>query len=295
MSGGDIRKRQLGDITSILEGGPRKTRAVVKDDEVRTSAKSDRGRQSVDEDRRGNEDGSRKDKHSREHRDRRADRDTSEDRDRSHRRRRRDDSRSRSPREERRSERRHRDRSPQRKRSRSRSRERRKDGSRPRQAFYSTRDKMAARTNSKRRSPTPTSKDDDSDPLDDIIGPRPPPKVQSRGRGAVSSASGMDAHFAKGYDPSADVKADFDDDDDWEQALEALRDRQKWKQQGADRLKAAGFTDEEVKKWEKGGEKREEDVTWAKKGEGREWDRGKFVDDEGVVTFDPTYGRLNDS
>lgn len=136
--------------------------------------------------------------------------------------------------------------------------------------------------------------DEDSDPLDDIIGPKPPPEVRARGRGAVSAGSGIDSRFSTGYDPAADVSLDFDEENDWEQALEALKDRQKWKQQGADRLRAAGFTDEEVKKWEKGGEKREEDVTWAKKGEGREWDRGKFVDQEGVVTFDPTYGRLSD-
>lgn len=71
------------------------------------------------------------------------------------------------------------------------------------------------------------------------------------------------------------MQLDPAEDDDWDQALEALRDRQKWKQQGADRLRAAGFTEEEVEKWKKGGEKKEEDVKWAKKGESREWDRGK--------------------
>ena len=119
--------------------------------------------------------------------------------------------------------------------------------------------------------------DDDSDPLDDIIGPRPPPtsKVRSRGRGTISAASGIDFRFSTAYDPTADVQLDPAEDDDWDQALEALRDRQKWKQQGADRLRAAGFTEEEVEKWKKGGEKKEEDVKWAKKGESREWDRGK--------------------
>jgi hypothetical protein len=81
-------------------------------------------------------------------------------------------------------------------------------------------------------------------------------------------------------------------EDDWDQALEALRDRQRWKQQGADRLRAAGFTDEEVKKWEKGSEKTEEDVRWAKKGEGREWDRGKVVDEDGQVDVRAEWGRL---
>jgi len=290
MNGSDVRKRQLGDIASILGGGLRKRRVVEKDDERTTSRKMDvtdgDDSNTAERQRKLERDDRIRHKSSRDHRD---DRDG---RDRERRHRRRDESRSRSPDKEPKSERRHRERSPRRKRSRSR--EGRRESSRPQQQFYSTRDKIASKTTSKRASSIPP-KEDDSDPLDDIIGPRPPPEVQSRGRGAASTASGIDARFAKGYDPSADVKVDFDDDNDWEQALEALRDRQKWKQQGADRLRAAGFTDEEVKKWEKGGEKREEDVTWAKKGEGREWDRGKFVDDEGVVTFDPSYGRLNDT
>ena len=102
----------------------------------------------------------------------------------------------------------------------------------------------------------------------------------------------MDAHFSASYDPSNDAQPHSDLEDDWDQALEALRDRQRWKQQGADRLRAAGFTDEEVKKWEKGGEKTEEDVRWAKKGEGREWDRGKVVDEDGQVDVRAEWGRL---
>lgn len=78
-------------------------------------------------------------------------------------------------------------------------------------------------------------------------------------------------------------------------ALEALRDRQKWKQEGADRLRAAGFTAEEVKKWERGGERSEEDVRWRKHGEGREWDRGKVVADDGMVDVQPEWGRLKDT
>ena len=102
----------------------------------------------------------------------------------------------------------------------------------------------------------------------------------------------MDDHFSASYDPSNDVQPHSDLEDDWDQALEALRDRQRWKQQGADRLRAAGFTDEEVKKWEKGGEKTGEDVRWAKKGEGREWDRGKVVDEDGQVDVKAEWGRL---
>jgi hypothetical protein len=93
------------------------------------------------------------------------------------------------------------------------------------------------------------------------------------------------------------VQLDPAEEDDWGQALEALRDRQKWKQQGADRLRAAGFTEEEVEKWKKGGEKKEEDVRWAKKGESREWDRGKVfnADSEDELLpkeVDLEFGRL---
>lgn len=119
--------------------------------------------------------------------------------------------------------------------------------------------------------------------------------MKSRGRGTFSHLSGIDSRFSAGYDPAVDVQPSLDDDD-WDQALEALRDRQKWKQQGADRLRAAGFTDEEVIKWEKGGEKREEDVVWSKRGEGREWDRGKIIDEENdAVGFESTFGRLKDT
>jgi hypothetical protein len=102
----------------------------------------------------------------------------------------------------------------------------------------------------------------------------------------------MDSRFSSGYDPSQDVALDAEDDDDWGQALEALQARAKFKQSQGDRLRAAGFTDEEIKSWEKGGEKGEEDVTWAKRGEGREWDRGKVLDDEGKVVNDVDFGRL---
>ena len=101
----------------------------------------------------------------------------------------------------------------------------------------------------------------------------------------------MDSHFLSNYDPSIDVQPDPELGDDWDMALEALRDRQKWQKQGAERLKSAGFTEEEVQKWEKGGERTEEDVRWKGRGEGREWDRGKVVEDDGIDTK-PEWGRL---
>ena len=108
----------------------------------------------------------------------------------------------------------------------------------------------------------------------------------------------MSSHFSSTYDPNTDVLPDDSDPDDWDQALEALRDRQKWKTQGAERLRAAGFGDDEVRKWENSGkglwgkgkvddldsgDAEVENVKWARKGEGREWDRGKVVDSEGMV------------
>ncbi|KAK5144517.1 hypothetical protein LTR04_001537, partial [Oleoguttula sp. CCFEE 6159] len=115
--------------------------------------------------------------------------------------------------------------------------------------------------------PTPTSARDrapsppistgsaSSDPLSPLLGPLPAPTVKPRGRGAFTGSSGaIDAHFAASYDPGTDVSPRLGDPDadDWDLALEALRDRQRWKAQGADRLRAAGFSEDEVRKWEGG-------------------------------------------
>lgn len=143
----------------------------------------------------------------------------------------------------------------------------------------------------KPQSPKHQESASDSDPLASIIGPKPPSKTVARGRGANKS-SNIDDRFSASYDPKADVNLSPDDadSDDWDMALEALRDRAKWRKSGAERLRAAGFTEEEVEKWEKGGgtgarddgEKDVRDVKWSKKGEGREWDRGKVVEGDYV-------------
>ena len=166
---------------------------------------------------------------------------------------------------------------------------------------------MLSSKDTKSKAPCPSS-NSESDPLDSIIGPPPPPpppepKVKPRGRGAVTtkSTSLIDNHFKTSYDPSNDAHPDPDlEADDWDQALEALRDRQKWQQQGAERLKAAGFSDEQVSKWASGKqglgavEKGEKDVRWRRKGEGREWDKGKVVTDDGIETG-AGWGRLKGS
>ncbi|KAM3084161.1 hypothetical protein ACMFMG_001738 [Clarireedia jacksonii] len=223
---------------------------------------------------------------------RRQRRNVSEERDRKANRKSRHRSRSRSPREHRHKESRHRDRSPRRKRKRSISSNSEDDKRPTRQPQKSERDSRG------RSSPTEPNKSYDSDPLDEIIGPRPlsePQAVRVRGRGAVSLGSGLDSRFAADYDPTADVQLDPEEDDDWGQALEALKDRQKWQAKQSDRLREAGFSEQEIKKWETGGEKREEDVTWTRKGEKREWDRGKVVDEDGTVGFEPEFGRLKDN
>ncbi|MCJ1407381.1 hypothetical protein MMC19_001452 [Ptychographa xylographoides] len=137
--------------------------------------------------------------------------------------------------------------------------------------------------------------DSESDPLESLIGPLPPPKAPKplpRGRGTISS-SAIDTHFSSTYDPATDMHPGSDSEqNDWDQALEALRDRKRWQQQGADRLRQAGFTEDEIGKWERGGEKGVEDVRWRGKGEGREWDRGKVVGGGGEVETEASWGRL---
>ena len=103
---------------------------------------------------------------------------------------------------------------------------------------------------------------------------------------------GIDARFSSNYDPTADVRIDSDGEDNFGDALEAYRDRQKWKQRGSDRLREAGFTDTQIKKWEKGDEKGEEDVVWSMKGQKREWDRNKVVDEDGYTELKADFGRL---
>ncbi|KAI0487275.1 hypothetical protein F4859DRAFT_464336 [Xylaria cf. heliscus] len=294
---GDTRKRMLGDIAAIL-GGPSKRRRPDEGGGKHVSSASDRderdSRNDHDHDRKGKsrETRHRDDDVKSKSRSRRDDQ-YSDSRD-SHR-----HHHSHSHSHSHRHEERRRDR-------RSSSREEREDRHRRREE-RPPREKDDSRKRRHRsdkeeaREPVPSSSKDnnsasDSDPLDDIIGPAPPSKstVRRRGRGLNSAMSGIDSRFAADYDPTVDVTPDPDDagGDDWDNAVEAFRDRQKWKQQGADRLRSAGFTDEQIRKWEKGDKKDESDVRWNKAGGVREWDRGKVIDGDGRLSPGPEFGRL---
>ncbi|KAH8601663.1 hypothetical protein B0O99DRAFT_197047 [Bisporella sp. PMI_857] len=310
---GDIRKRQLGDIAAILGGRSNKRRRADDDDhkvkKLRHVNERDEGHSTVKNGELRSRnwpskyDGSDEAIKSRSHKsDRRKERSLSGEDDRDeHRRRRRNESEERSHKEHRR--RRSRSHSPREYRNK---RERRGRERFPvhRRSISPEKSHRSAQGRSHSPEPKESEKqpgssrkgkprvDYDSDPLDDIIGPRPPTPVRARGRGAMSHGPGIDSRFSASYDPTVDVQLDPEEENDWDQALEALRDRQKWKQQGADRLRAAGFTEEEITKWEKGGEKREEDVKWTKQGESREWDRGKVINGDGIVSHEPSWGRL---
>ena len=89
----------------------------------------------------------------------------------------------------------------------------------------------------------------------------------------------MDSRFQPGYNPTDEGESGGDG---FEDALEAYRDRQKWKQQGADRLRSAGMGDDFVRAWENRDLKNEARLKWAEKGGTREWDRGKVEGEMGV-------------
>ncbi|KAG9777919.1 hypothetical protein KCU88_g4405, partial [Aureobasidium melanogenum] len=153
-----------------------------------------------------------------------------------------------------------------------------------------------------------------SDPLSSLIGPLPRSKddtsnsITRRGRGFTRHqrhppTSNIDAHFSTGYDPTQDVdvggpyESPTEDPDpnqqtnDWDNALEALRDRRAWQAKQADRMREAGFDDDEIERWKASASTRTRTgdadldldirhVKWRKKGEGREWDAGKVQDQD---------------
>ncbi|KEY68711.1 hypothetical protein S7711_00585 [Stachybotrys chartarum IBT 7711] len=265
----DIRKRQLGDIGSILSG--RKRRRAGDDEPVadtngratRKTArdKSPTGAKSPSRDDRGHR---RRDSAEREHSKRSSRTDGKSSRRRTegntdnhgteHRRHRHEDRR------------RHRSSSPQ---SRRRSKS-------PRRRAQSRRE----------RSPLQSASDDvaevDSDPLEDLIGPAPPPKY--RGRGTLGGAAGIDRRFSESYDPKTDVQMDDEGVGDWDDAVEAFRDRQKLRAHQEERLRAAGFATQQIQKVQGGGDAAEPSFKWSKAGERREWDRSKFAGPSGIFS-----------
>ncbi len=158
-------------------------------------------------------------------------------------------------------------------------------------------------TRRRTRSPSPVPQNvcQDGDEKD-----RSPPEAQS---GSASDAprevhakqkpksshrrSRLDAYFTAEYDPSADVHPNSDEDSDWGRALNAIRDRANFQRTQSSRLLAAGFSEEQVKKWESQSTKANDgegrdvtDVKWKAKGEEREWDKGKPLLGEDVTFSD---------
>ncbi|OAQ68477.1 pre-mRNA-splicing factor 38B [Pochonia chlamydosporia 170] len=275
----DIRRRQMGDIHAILGG---KKRRREDDDSGRSTPRdrSDSGSRSERKSSKRRDDlfdeGSEKQRHGRLSERDYADHDgesRSEDKRKSRRSRHHaspdhDDTRhrhSRSRRDRSKSPRHHRSRSPddQKRSHRHRSRHR-------------SRSKESSQQNKK----SSAAQDQDSDPLEDLIGPAPPPKY--RGRGTIGGAAELDRRFSASYDPKLDVRMSDDDADPWDDAVESFRDRQKLRLHQDQRLKDAGFTDEQIQRSKGASDKLQDNVVWSKAGEKREWDKGKGVGMDGV-------------
>ncbi|OAA48601.1 pre-mRNA-splicing factor 38B [Metarhizium rileyi] len=122
--------------------------------------------------------------------------------------------------------------------------------------------------------------DQDSDPLEDLIGPAPPPKF--RGRGTIGGAVELDRRFSESYDPALDVLMSEDGEFTRDDAGESFRDLQKLQLHRDQRLKDAGFTDEDIQRAKGTADKTGEDVVWSRAGEKREWDKGKSPGLDGV-------------
>lgn len=265
----DIRRRQLGNITAVLSAnaaGKRISGNAARPDEPsrdRDDTEEKVGRASREDMRassrrshQGREEGDRHREHTFHDRSYRRHEDSS-------RRRHRDRGSEKDKR------RRSRSRSPSQEKSRRLSRRERSFERPSRDQEHGNRDVEEHKRRPERRRRHTPPREDDSGPLGELLGSLPLPKVHARGRGATQASSGIDARFSKTYDPALDLSAaDGDEGDDCDMVL----DRVKWRQQGAERLRAAGFTDKDIEAWEAG---KKPEVRWAKSGEGREWDRGK--------------------
>ncbi|KAF5601265.1 pre-mrna-splicing factor 38b [Fusarium subglutinans] len=281
----DIRRRQMGDIHAIL-GGKKRPR---DEDEAGPSSRRDSRRAGKDRRQERKHDQRSDDLFTDKHSDQRQ-----------HGRLSRDDRRSKTDDESRRSDRSRRD---HRQRDRTRSRDRdseegghhrrsqkRRDRSRSPASRRRSRSPRESKSKHRHRSPRDKSEDrkrkeeeeEGSDAMEDLIGPAPPPKY--RGRGTVGGSSGIDRRFSDTYDPKTDIQMDEDEvGNDWDDAVEAFRDRQKLRQTQEQRLKDAGFVDEQIQRASGADEKSAENVQWSKAGEKRAWDVGKVIGSDGVA------------
>ncbi|KAM5346733.1 hypothetical protein ACJ41O_009738 [Fusarium nematophilum] len=287
----DIRRRQMGDIHAILGGRKRRRN---EDDGGPSSSKDSKHRETERRSERGNDT---------------KDKDLFKDRrdDRRHlgRLSRGEDRHSKTDDKSKRSERSERSRREHRRRERSRSRgnstdeedqhrrsRQRRDRSRSPGHRRRSRSPRERKSRHRHRSPLEDSKDarkrkseieqDDSDALEDLIGPAPAPKY--RGRGTVGASSGIDRRFSETYDPKTDIQMDDDEGgDNWDDAVETFRDRQKLRQNQEQRLRAAGFAEEQIQRGNGTDDKLADSVRWTKAGEKREWDVGKVVGADGVL------------
>ncbi|KFY10077.1 hypothetical protein V492_05198 [Pseudogymnoascus sp. VKM F-4246] len=268
----DIRRRQLGSITAVLNGNaPKRQRiggaARPGRDDGASSGSLDGGKDRSADTEECRQDKGRRPRKFTDDEDMK-DVSSSKDRHRPHR----SEPKRLSHHEKHRSRHRSRSRSPDKdRRSRDPKRRERSPGRRSLGSSSSRREDKSYDRERSRRNPSPQP-GSDSDPLEAIVGPLPPPKVKSRGRGTVSSTSGIDARFSESYDPALDLVPESQENDDNGDDWELVLDRVKWKQQGADRLKAAGFTEEEIEGWKSG---KKAEVKWTASGKEREWDRGK--------------------
>ncbi|KAK5377851.1 hypothetical protein LTS03_004727 [Exophiala xenobiotica] len=196
------------------------------------------------------------------------------------------------------------------KRDRSRARDRDEDEDDDHKSRHRNRNRNRNKPHSGSRSVSSASASasSDSDPLSSIVGPDPADHKTTttirRGRGFTrdahgggggQSSSNIDAHFSSTYNPALDVDPDPESSDDadgadmdMDNALEALRDRRAWRAKQADRLREAGFDEDEIDRWKKttaslqktrlgddDGDVPLREVRWKKTGEQREWDAGK--------------------
>lgn len=72
----------------------------------------------------------------------------------------------------------------------------------------------------------------------------------------------------------------------WDDAVEAFRDRQRLRQSQQERLRSAGFGDEQIQKMSGESDAAATDdsnVRWTKSGEKREWDLGKGTGQGGTL------------